>query len=87
MRQGSGLDEARNLTPEAMRRGWDCLACFAERLADFRRPQVRTVATQTLREARNGDAFIARALAEDVFAARAGVRGRGAPQSFDASQT
>ena len=58
VRQGNGLDEARNLTPDAMQRGWDCLARFAERLAGFRRAQVRAVATQTLREARNRDAFL-----------------------------
>ncbi len=61
VRQGGGLDESRNLTPEAMQRGWDCLARFAERLAGFQRAQVRAVATQTLREARNRDAFLARA--------------------------
>jgi exopolyphosphatase/guanosine-5'-triphosphate,3'-diphosphate pyrophosphatase len=61
VRQGGGLDEARNLTPEAMQRGWDCLARFAERLAGFTRAQVRAVATQTLREARNRDEFLARA--------------------------
>ena len=61
VRQGNGLDEARNLTPEAMRRGWDCLARFGERLAGFRKNQVRAVATQTLREARNRDIFLARA--------------------------
>ncbi len=61
VRQGNGLDEARNLTPEAMQRGWDCLARFGERLAGFRKPQVRAVATQTLREARNREAFLARA--------------------------
>ena len=61
VRQGNGLDEARNLTPEAMQRGWDCLARFAERLAGFKRTQVRAVATQTLREARNRDEFLARA--------------------------
>lgn len=61
VRQGNGLDEARNLTPEAMQRGWDCLARFGERLAGFRRPQVRAVATQTLREARNRDEFLRRA--------------------------
>lgn len=61
VRQGGGLDEARNLTPEAMRRGWDCLARFAERLAGFAPAQVRAVATQTLREARNRDAFLDRA--------------------------
>ena len=61
VRQGNGLDEARNLTPEAMQRGWDCLARFGERLAGFRKNQVRAVATQTLREARNRDVFLARA--------------------------
>ena len=61
VRQGNGLDEARNLTPEAMERGWECLARFGERLAGFRKYQVRAVATQTLREARNRDVFLARA--------------------------
>ncbi len=61
VRQGNGLDAERNLTPEAMQRGWDCLARFGERLAGFRRAQVRAVATQTLREARNRDEFLARA--------------------------
>ncbi|MEO7547095.1 MAG: exopolyphosphatase, partial [Ramlibacter sp.] len=61
VRQGNGLDEARNLTPEAMQRGWDCLARFGERLAGFKKAQVRAVATQTLREARNRDAFLAKA--------------------------
>jgi exopolyphosphatase/guanosine-5'-triphosphate,3'-diphosphate pyrophosphatase len=61
VRQGGGLDEARNLRPDAMERGWACLARFAERLADFGGDQVRAVATQTLREARNRDAFLARA--------------------------
>lgn len=59
VRQGGGLDEARNLTEDAMRRGWDCLARFGERLADFAPSQVRAVATQTLREARNRDEFLA----------------------------
>lgn len=61
VRQGSGLDEARNLSAEAMERGWACLARFAERLAGFTRAQVRAVATQTLREARNREVFLARA--------------------------
>lgn len=60
VRQGGGLDEDRNLTPAAMQRGWDCLARFAERLAGFPRHHVRAVATQTLREARNREDFIAR---------------------------
>lgn len=62
VRQGSGLDESRNLTPEAMERGWACLGRFAERLAGFQRQQVRAVATQTLREARNREVFLARAM-------------------------
>lgn len=61
VRLGGGLDEARNLTAQAMQRGWDCLARFAERLAGFRKPQVRAVATQTLREARNREVFLQRA--------------------------
>jgi exopolyphosphatase/guanosine-5'-triphosphate,3'-diphosphate pyrophosphatase len=61
VRQGSGLDEARNLTAEAMERGYACLARFAERLAGFGDGQVRAVATQTLREARNREVFLARA--------------------------
>ena len=60
VRQGNGLDADRNLTPEALQRGWDCLARFAERLAGFQPAQVRAVATQTLREARNRDTFLAR---------------------------
>ena len=61
VRQGNGLDEDRNLTIDAMQRGWDCLARFGERLAGFKKAQVRAVATQTLREARNRDEFLARA--------------------------
>ena len=61
VRQGNGLDADRKLSPDAMQRGWDCLARFGERLAGFRPSQVRAVATQTLREARNRDVFLARA--------------------------
>jgi len=60
VRQGAGLDAERNLTPDAMQRGWDCLARFAERLAGFKRHHVRAVATQTLREARNREEFLRR---------------------------
>ncbi len=61
VRQGSGLDEQRNLTAQAMQRGWNCLARFGERLAGFNTTGVRAVATQTLREARNRDEFLTRA--------------------------
>ncbi|MFP8778258.1 exopolyphosphatase [Hydrogenophaga sp. RWCD_12] len=61
VRQGNGLDENKMLSQAAMQRGWDCLARFAERLHGFRKQQVRAVATQTLREARNRDEFLAKA--------------------------
>lgn len=61
VRQGNGLDEDRNLTPEAMQRGWECLGRFAERLSGLKKNQVCAVATQTLREARNREEFLARA--------------------------
>ena len=61
VRQGSGLDEHKNLSLVAMERGWECLARFAERLQGFQKHQVRAVATQTLREARNRDDFVRKA--------------------------
>ena len=61
VRQGSGLDVERRLSAEALQRGWDCLGRFAERLAGFQPGQVRAVATQTLREARNRDEFLGEA--------------------------
>jgi exopolyphosphatase/guanosine-5'-triphosphate,3'-diphosphate pyrophosphatase len=61
VRQGSGLDKEDNLTPQAMQRGWDCLARFSERLSGFSPSDVCAVATQTLREARNREVFLMRA--------------------------
>jgi exopolyphosphatase / guanosine-5'-triphosphate,3'-diphosphate pyrophosphatase len=61
IRQGAGMDAERNLSAQAMQRGWDCLARFGERLSGFEPVQVRAVATQTLREARNREAFLERA--------------------------
>ena len=61
VRQGAGLDENRNLTPAAIQRGLECLARFGERLAGFKSTEVRAVATQTLREARNRDEFLSQA--------------------------
>ncbi|RRD58017.1 Ppx/GppA family phosphatase [Comamonadaceae bacterium OH2545_COT-014] len=59
VRQGNGLDADRRLSQDAMQRGWNCLARFGERLAGFKPAHVRAVATQTLREARNRDEFLA----------------------------
>jgi len=61
VRLGGGLDSNGLLTDAAAQRGLDCLQGFANRLAGFRPAQVRVVATQTLREARNRDAFLLRA--------------------------
>ena len=61
VRLGAGLDGNALLTEEAVQRGLACLARFAQRLSGHTPQQVRAVATQTLREARNRDAFLARA--------------------------
>lgn len=61
VRQGNGLDDQGHLTRQAMQRGWDCLARFAERIAGYPIQQVRAVATQTLREARNREVFLSHA--------------------------
>jgi exopolyphosphatase/guanosine-5'-triphosphate,3'-diphosphate pyrophosphatase len=63
VRLGAGLDAHGMLTDEAAERGLDCLRRFADRLGGFTPGQVRAVATQTLREARNRNAFLDRAQA------------------------
>jgi exopolyphosphatase / guanosine-5'-triphosphate,3'-diphosphate pyrophosphatase len=57
VRQGQ-LDSERNITAATFRSGIECLTRFAERIRSFDRQQVRVVATQTLREAKNRHAFI-----------------------------
>ncbi len=61
VRLGGGLTPEGLLTEEAMQRGLACLARFAVRLNGFPALRVRAVATQTLREARNRNAFLERA--------------------------
>lgn len=61
VRLGAGLDADGMLTEDAVERGLACLARFTQRLAGLPKGQVRAVATQTLREARNRDLFLARA--------------------------
>ena len=69
VRLGAGLDDNGFLTDEAGERGLACLRRFAEQLAGneeraaLASTQVRAVATQTLREAKNRDAFLLRAQA------------------------
>lgn len=61
VRLGAGLDEDGLLTEPAMQRGLSCLHAFAERLSGMGSMHVRAVATQTLREACNRNAFLERA--------------------------
>jgi exopolyphosphatase/guanosine-5'-triphosphate,3'-diphosphate pyrophosphatase len=61
VRLGAGLDADGMLTEEAVERGLTCLRRFAARLSGFRPLQVRAVATQTLREARNRNSFLLKA--------------------------
>jgi exopolyphosphatase/guanosine-5'-triphosphate,3'-diphosphate pyrophosphatase len=61
VRLGGGLDTDGMLTEGAVQRGLECLRRFAGRLQGFTPRQVRAVATQTLREARNRNAFLLRA--------------------------
>jgi exopolyphosphatase / guanosine-5'-triphosphate,3'-diphosphate pyrophosphatase len=61
VRLGAGLDAQGMLTEEAMQRGLNCLKGFGEQLVGIPAERIRAVATQTLREARNRNAFLARA--------------------------
>ena len=61
VRLGAGLDANGMLTEDATQRGLACLRRFSSRLSGFAPGQVRAVATQTLREARNRNAFLLRA--------------------------
>lgn len=61
VRLGAGLDAHRNLSDSAAERGLQCLRAFASELKGFAPAHVRAVATQTLREAANRNAFLLRA--------------------------
>ena len=58
-----GLDENKVLSQEAITRGIDCLALFAERLQGFDPNNVSVVGTYTLRTAVNNDEFLRQAKA------------------------
>jgi exopolyphosphatase/guanosine-5'-triphosphate,3'-diphosphate pyrophosphatase len=61
VRLGAGLDAHGMLSEEAAQRGLACLRRFSARLSGLAPASVRAVATQTLREARNRNAFLLRA--------------------------
>ena len=63
VRLGAGLDENGHLSQAAADRALDCLRRFRERLQSLNAESVRAVGTNTLRRARDRDAFLARASA------------------------
>ncbi|MEY8878859.1 MAG: exopolyphosphatase [Leptothrix sp. (in: b-proteobacteria)] len=63
VRLGAGLDADGRLSDEAAARGLACLARFRDRLDGIPPTQLRAVATQTLREATNRNAFLREACA------------------------
>lgn len=65
VRLASGLDRDQRLTDEAQDRALACLTRFAQRIANLPHLSVRVVGTNTLRRARNGAEF--RARAQDVL--------------------
>lgn len=56
-----GLDSNNVLSEEAIQRGLDCLALFAERLQGFPEENVTIVGTHSLRQAVNAEEFLQRA--------------------------
>ncbi|MCO4204586.1 exopolyphosphatase [Aeromonas taiwanensis] len=61
VRLAEGMDEQRRMSEEAMARGLDCLALFAERLTNIKPDQIRIAGTYTLRRASNARAFVSEA--------------------------
>ncbi len=61
VRFAAGLDDKKNISEEAQQRALACLAKFGERLRDFAPEQVRVVATNTFRVAKNIHSFVPKA--------------------------
>jgi exopolyphosphatase/guanosine-5'-triphosphate,3'-diphosphate pyrophosphatase len=58
VRLGAGLDADKRLTESACTRAMECLERFGQRVRDMPPGSVRAVGTNTLRQARNGGAFL-----------------------------
>ncbi|MBB1507137.1 guanosine-5'-triphosphate,3'-diphosphate diphosphatase [Pseudoalteromonas sp. SG41-1] len=71
VRLAAGLNDDNLLSTEAMQRGWECLALFAERLQDIPKNNITIVATATLRLATNADEF--KIKAEQILAHKINV--------------
>ena len=63
VRLAEGMDANKQLSEEAIQRGLDCLALFAERLSGINPDAVRITGTYTLRAATNAQHFLDRARA------------------------
>jgi len=61
VRLGAGLDEHKNLIPEAEKRALECLERFGQRVGAFPPGSVRAVGTNTLRQVRDSSRFLKRA--------------------------
>lgn len=58
VRLAEGMDEQRRMSADAMVRGLDCLALFAERLTNIKPDHIRIAGTYTLRRASNAREFV-----------------------------
>jgi len=61
VRLAEGLDAGRNLTADAAERALACLTRFGQRVRELPPGAVRAAGTNTLRQAKNGASFLARA--------------------------
>lgn len=61
VRLAAGLNNHNELSQEAIQRGLDCLAVFAERLQDIKPDHIRIVGTAALRTAVNANEFLSQA--------------------------
>ena len=61
VRLAGGLDENDRLQDEVMNRALECLQRFGQRLENIPRKNIRAVGTNTLRQAKNGRAFMKKA--------------------------
>ncbi len=61
VRLGAGLDENKQLTPDAQERALACLERFGQRVGKLPFGSVRVVGTNALRQARNSDEFLIKA--------------------------
>ncbi|MFA7259843.1 MAG: exopolyphosphatase, partial [Aeromonas bestiarum] len=61
VRLAEGMDAQRRMSVEAMGRGLECLALFAERLTNIKPDQIRIAGTYTLRRASNAREFVSEA--------------------------